>query len=168
MSAPLSVKVGVGTMPTPMTLVPKTILERTFELLRECGRQRYECQILWIGPWSNPQLVTSAIHPVHKVRGDGFELAGPWIAEFFRYLSNTRQGIRAQVHTHPGRAFHSLTDDTWPIVSTPGFLSLVIPKFAIGNVGFDGAYLAELGQDGAWREVPWVSRILVANERAVP
>ena len=63
-----------------------------------------------------------------------------------------------QVHTHPGRAFHSATDDRFPIVHLPGFLSLVIPNFGLGPVTFDGAYLAELTETGDWKKVPVTSR----------
>ena len=38
----------------------------------------------------------------------------------------------AQVHTHPTEAYHSETDDAFPIVTTEGALSLVIPNFANG------------------------------------
>ena len=66
--------------------------------------------------------------------------------------------VRVQVHTHPGRAFHSATDDRFPIVHLPGFLSLVIPNFGIGPVTLDGAYLAELTETGDWKKVPVTSR----------
>ena len=168
MSDALSGNAGVGVLPTPVTRVSRRIVEQTFELLRKCGGGRRECQVVWIGPWSAPHQVTSAVHPVHQAYGDGFELLDSWISEFFAYLSETRQGIRAQVHTHPGRAFHSATDDRWPIVSTPGFLSLVIPKFGQGEMGFEGAYLAELGSEGVWSEVPCLSRILVEDESMDP
>jgi len=168
MSDALSSDTGVGVLPTSVTLVSKTIIELTFELLRECGEGRRECQVLWIGPWSDPQRVTSVVHPVHQAHGDGFELSDSWISKFFAHLFETKQGIRAQVHTHPGRAFHSVTDDSWPIVSTPGFLSLVIPRFAQGNTGFEGAYLTELDSEGVWREVPCFARILVENQTGNP
>ena len=155
---------GVGVLPTPVTLVSNKIMELTFDILRECGEGQRECQVVWIGPWSAPQVVTSVVHPVHQAYGDGFELSDSWISRFFTYLSETKQGIRVQVHTHPGRAFHSATDDGWPIVSTPGFQSLVIPRFAQGDVGFEGAYLAELDAEGAWRELPCLSRILVNDQ----
>jgi hypothetical protein len=58
-----------------------------------------------------------------------------------------------QVHTHQKRAFHSPSDDAFPIIHTPGFLSLVIPNFAMGSVGFDDAYLTEITTGGSWREV---------------
>jgi hypothetical protein len=57
------------------------------------------------------------------------------------------------VHTHPEEAFHSPTDDRFAIVQSPGFLSLVIPNFAQGEVGFDDAYLTEIQHSGKWRQV---------------
>jgi hypothetical protein len=68
-------------------------------------------------------------------------------------LAERQEGIRAQVHTHPREAFHSSTDDAWPIVHLEGFLSLVIPEFALGPVGLEGSYLAEIGPDGEFREI---------------
>jgi hypothetical protein len=62
-------------------------------------------------------------------------------------------GVRVQVHTHPGRAFHSPTDDDFPIVRTEGFLSLVIPRFAQGKVGLAEAFLTEVQSDGEWKQV---------------
>jgi hypothetical protein len=32
-------------------------------------------------------------------------------------------------------------------------LSLVIPRFATGPIGFDGAYLTRIGCDGQWSQV---------------
>jgi len=61
--------------------------------------------------------------------------------------------VRAQVHTHPGSAFHSATDDAYPMVQTSGFLSLVIPNFALGECSLAGAALYELGDYGRWRDL---------------
>lgn len=33
----------------------------------------------------------------------------------------------------------------------PGFLSLVVPNFAKGQIGFDDAYLAQLTERGEWK-----------------
>ncbi len=139
--------------------VPEAVLRETFAELRRCGAGRRECQVLWTSAWADPAMVTKVIHPVHHACGDGFELDGGWLTAFWRELVAARAGVRVQVHTHPGRAFHSATDDAWPIVHTPGFLSLVIPRFALGEVGFQGAYLAELGSDGRWREVRLADRL---------
>jgi len=139
--------------------VPAAVLDETFVELRRCGLGRRECQVLWTSPWDNVALISRVVHPQHHARGDGFELNGAWLTEFWKDLTATRSGIRVQIHTHPGRAFHSATDDGWPIIHTPGFLSLVIPWFANGSVGFTKAFLAELCEDGSWLEVPVTERL---------
>jgi hypothetical protein len=75
-----------------------------------------------------------------------------WLNQFWIALARRNLGIRIQVHTHPRAAFHSPTDDAFPAIQTPGFLSLVIPNFGLGPIGFDGAYLTEIQQDGSWRK----------------
>lgn len=133
--------------------VPQAVLRDTFAELRRCGAGRRECQVLWTGPWSRPIDVTTLVHPKHRARGDGFELDSAWLTAFWQELTRTGAGVRVQIHTHPMDAFHSATDDAWPIIHAPGFLSLVIPHFAQGEIGFAGAYLAEIGEDGYWQEV---------------
>jgi hypothetical protein len=44
---------------------------------------------------------------------------------------------------------------------TLGFLSLVIPNFALGQIGFDEAYLTEIRHDGRWQEVPIAERLIL-------
>jgi hypothetical protein len=62
--------------------------------------------------------------------------------------------VVAQLHTHPGRAFHSSTDDAFPLVSTPGFLSIVAPDFGSrGLIELHGCAAFCLVEDGAWRPV---------------
>lgn len=122
-------------------------------MMRKCGEGRRECQVLWVSPWRYLNDLTQVVHPRHHAMGDGFDLDGPWLTEFWRQLAIDKTGVRVQVHTHPGRAFHSPTDDAWPVIHVPGFLSLVLPRFALGSIGFDEAYLAEIAPNGTWRRV---------------
>jgi hypothetical protein len=145
----------------PRLRVPLAVLRETFATLRQCGAGRRECQVLWTSPWSALAMVDRVVHPKHRVRGDGFELDSAWLTDFWQQLTRTACGVRVQIHTHPGRAFHSATDDAWPIIHSPGFLSLVIPRFAQDEIGFSGAHLTEIGDDGHWHEVRVVDRIEV-------
>lgn len=138
-------------MSTPRYRISEAQLRETFSELRRCGNGRRECQVLWVSPGGDPEAITEVIHPAHVSTAVSFDLEDRWLVTFFMRLAKERVGVRMQVHTHPGRAFHSATDDRWPIVQTPGFLSLVIPGFAKGSVGFEGAYLAELDGSGKWR-----------------
>lgn len=141
--------------------LPQAALAEIFAVVRRCGGGRNECQALWIGPWAEPDVIARVVHPSHRAHNAGFELEGEWLTRFWIELAGSKSGVRAQVHTHPGRAFHSATDDAWPMVHTPGFLSLVIPCFGLGPIGLDGTFLAELGRDGQWREVDATQRLKV-------
>jgi hypothetical protein len=141
--------------------VPRRVVDETVAHFRRCGAGRRECQTLWIGPWSTPTLITEVVHPVHQAHAGGFELDDRWLSEFWLRLARDELGVRVQAHTHPGAAFHSATDDAFPIIHTPGFLSLVIPNFALGPVGFQDAYLTEIQADGNWRQVPIEGRLVV-------
>lgn len=80
-------------------------------------------------------------------------------------LAESGMGVRVQVHTHPGAAFHSATDDDFPVIHTLGFLSLVIPNFALGPIGFEGAFLAQRDECGGWREVNISDHLEVIDDR---
>jgi hypothetical protein len=137
------------------------ILAETFAHFRGCGGGERECQVLWVSPWEAPETITKVVHPEHQAHLGGFVLDDRWLNEFWFTLAQEKLGIRMQVHTHPGEAFHSPTDDAFPIIHTTGFLSLVIPNFALGSVGFDKAYLTEIHEDGRWREVPIAERLVL-------
>jgi hypothetical protein len=137
------------------------MLESTFEHFRHCGRGREECQALWVSSWDSPETISRVVHPKHAAHFGGFVLDDDWLNAFWLELGNTNSGIRAQVHTHPREAFHSATDDEFPIIHKSGFLSLVIPNFALGPVGFKDAYLTEIQPDGRWRQVAIESRLVV-------
>jgi len=133
--------------------IPETVLSDTFGRLRNCGGGRRECQALWLAERDKPDQISRVIHPSHSASAVGFEVDPDWLTGLWRELAYTKQMIRAQIHTHPGAAYHSATDDAFPMLSVPGFLSLVIPRFAQGAIGFEAAFLAEIDADGRWNEV---------------
>jgi hypothetical protein len=64
--------------------------------------------------------------------------------------------LLAQVHTHPGRAFHSWTDDEWAIADSAGFFSVVVPcfaRFGLKRMFAGGAVVHERMANGEWREL---------------
>ncbi len=139
--------------------IRRGLLESTFEQFRSCGCGRNECQALWVGPVADPQRISRLVHPVHDASPVGFQVDPEWLTQFWLDMAREQLSIRVQVHTHPGAAYHSATDDAFPIVHSPGFLSLVIPRFATGLVGFERAYLAQIDADGRWFEAD-IQRLL--------
>lgn len=145
-----------------MKQLKQEVLERAFEHLRCCGAGRRECVVYLTGPVDAPTLLDGVAHPRHTAGPAGYDLDSTAIAELWRDLLASRRTIRVQVHTHPGAAYHSSRDDALALVRTPGFLSLVVPKFALGKVGFDEAFLAERTADGRWVGVPPGDRLAVS------
>jgi hypothetical protein len=135
-------------------VLPHAILDETFRIFRQCGQGTNECQVLWLSSWQAPSLITAAIHSGHSAHAGGFAVDDHWLTRFWQMLADADMGIRVQVHTHPGEAFHSPTDDAFPIIHQPDFLSLVIPSFGLGPVGFENAYLTQINAVGKWVQVP--------------
>ncbi len=144
-----------------MHSLPRRMIEETFATFRSCGAGKRECQLYWASPWSDPSGLTHLIHPKHSSSSHGLDLDSAWISKFWLELADRGLGVRVQVHTHPGEAFHSETDDAFPLIHEAGFLSLVISDFANGPVGFSRAYLTEIQPDGSWRQVPISERFSV-------
>ena len=134
-----------------LTLAPG-MMASTFAQLRNCGRGRNECVVYWTGPREVPGAVDGVILPRHEAGPEWYEIDSAWITSFFLELRRAGRTARAQVHSHPTLAWHSCSDDRYPLAPSPGFYSLVVPRLAAGPVGLGDAYLAEVGADGTWLE----------------
>lgn len=131
----------------------RQLLDQTFRVLRECGRARDECVIYWSSPLDAGQPADRYDHPLHLASIGGYEVDPAWLTQYWFKLADERRTLRAQIHTHPGAAFHSKTDDDWPIVSQSGFISIVIPRFAQGAVSLEEAWIGRLNDRGRWERV---------------
>ncbi|MCI0359405.1 MAG: Mov34/MPN/PAD-1 family protein [Planctomycetaceae bacterium] len=131
-----------------------TEAERTMRL---CGGLGNECVVYLCGEPTVGRSVaraTAVYHPAHTGSATSYEVPISELLKLNSSLFENRLSVLAQVHTHPGQAFHSGTDDRWPTIETVGFLSLVVPCFCReGLSGLAGCYLAEYLGSGQWREV---------------
>jgi len=80
-----------------------------------------------------------------RVEGDELHRLNVWLFEHHEQLA-------AQVHSHPTEAYHSETDDTYPIVTVRGGLSLVVPDFGRSGLRGKGVASYRLGISG-WDEL---------------
>ena len=121
-------------------------------MLRKCGCGQFECVVYWLGPAAE-DVVDDLEHPIHRRSPFGYDVDDNWLTELWKRLGASRRSVKVQIHTHPGKAFHSPTDDKWPIVAQVGFLSLVIPDFATGEPSLNQAWIGSLQEDGRWRHL---------------
>lgn len=141
---------------TRLTCARATIV-RTLELLRAGGEAGHEHVVLWLAAASNPGAVTEVYDPEQVTARDRFRIPPSGMLALSRRLRAGRLRVAAQVHTHPGQAFHSEADDEWALVRHVGALSLVLPRFAAASCPdsfLDDAMTYELSAAGAWLHVP--------------
>jgi hypothetical protein len=137
------------------------MIDETFAILRSCGAGERECMVCWASPWSEPLRLTNVIHVQHCATAVIVEVDGLWLNRLWLDLADQGLGVRVQIHTHGAEAGHSEIDDAFPLIHEAGFLSLVLPDFAFGPIGFDRAYLTEIQPDGSWSQLPVSSRFAV-------
>jgi hypothetical protein len=144
--------------PVRVFRVPKTLIRISESALKKAGDSGYELFVLWTG-----KLIDDAFEVQHTyvptqesyrrdkrvhVRVDGEELH-----KLNRWLYEHGQVLGVQVHTHPDEAFHSETDDAYPIATTLGGLSIVVPNFARNGLVCEGMKVYRLAPRG-WVQVP--------------
>jgi len=148
----------IGLALVTTVLVPNELFEHSHETLRTIGEAGVEGLVLWAGVAENDRFTVRVVllpaqHCSSGEHGllvlvDGRELhrIGVWLYE-------QRLQLIAQLHSHPTDAYHSTTDDTIPIVTTEGGLSLVVPDFARGAACLADYAVFRLDATGAWREL---------------
>mgnify|MGYP005816957595 CR=1 FL=1 len=139
-------------------VVPTAIAERTDEHLREAGRQHAECFVLWSGEVDGDAFVVRTMHRPRQTayrlpEGVCVRVDGPELHRLNVWLFEHGEQLGVQVHSHPTDAYHSETDDTYPIVTVRGSLSIVVPEFARAGVRGPGVAVYRLSETG-WDEVP--------------
>lgn len=107
-------------------------LKATISIMRRGGERGEERVALWLAaaaPRKSAPIV-EVYEPDQVAEADRFRLPPSSMRCLMDHLRVTRRRIVAQIHTHPGRAFHSEVDAEWAIVRHVGALSLVLPWFA--------------------------------------
>lgn len=135
------------------------LIAETLEILRRGGSRREERVVLWLaGPSQHPPArVVEVYEPEQITAIDSFELPPHSMRALMAHLATSRRRIVAQIHTHPGRAFHSKADDEWAIIRHAGALSLVLPRFAAQTTTpnfLDQAMIYEFSPEGQWVLTP--------------
>jgi hypothetical protein len=140
-------------------LVPRRLADQAQAHLRAAGRDGNEGFALWIGRrQSRHFLVDETLIPEQRgLRFDTGVCVTVGSEELFRinkYLYASGRQLVAQLHSHPTDAYHSETDDTYPIATTAGAFSLVIPDFAVRPFSLEECAVYRLVPRDGWLEFP--------------
>lgn len=120
-------------------VVPRALVSQTLRPLQAAGRQGHEAFVLWGGraqgsaAFRFEQAYMPRQTATRSERGLLVVVEG---AELFRVNRDFyRLGLilAGQVHSHPTDAYHSATDDEYPLITLRGGLSAVVPDFGRGG-----------------------------------
>jgi proteasome lid subunit RPN8/RPN11 len=142
------------------------IIETTVMYLREAGRERKECVVLWLAPRQSAAQdlrIVEVYRPLQHAKADQFWIPPEAMTALMRHLRAKHLKLATQVHSHPCAAFHSPADDHWTIIRHIGALSIVIPDFAshTDTENFTReAKVFSLSPDDRWLEVADIARVL--------
>ena len=135
--------------------IPVDCLEAVYRHLRAAGAQEVEGVALWAGTAQGSVFhVKATIIPeqnaykledglLYSVEGDELHRINVWL------YKNELQLI-AQLHSHPGQAYHSETDDAYPIIAVLGGISIVIPDFAARSFDLEDWAVYRLSDGNGW------------------
>lgn len=133
-------------------------IDVTGEFLARRGSAGLEATVLWLGrivdattaeviaPYAPEQIA------FRSEDGAAVEVTQDGLSEL---ISKLPDGVLAlcRVHSHPGEAYHSETDDQNLIIGHPGAISIVVPDFARDPIELARCSVNELQRDGNWREL---------------
>ncbi|WP_317898932.1 hypothetical protein [Aurantibacillus circumpalustris] len=133
-------------------------LKEAYAFLREVGTKSYEAVALFAGEVEgNVGIIKKVICPEQTSSrselGLLYSVEGEELHRINIQLYKNKLVLLAQIHTHPGRAYHSETDDEFPIISTLGGLSIVVPNFASDELNHLNWAYYRLSVTAMWDEL---------------
>jgi hypothetical protein len=147
-----------GFLGVKQVVVPAAAVAATHAHLAAMGD--YECEgfALWVGTHDQAAFhVVEAIIPAQRalksVGGVCITIDSDELFRLNQYLYERGFKIIAQIHSHPADAYHSETDDTYPVATTVGALSLVVPDFARQDFQLSRCAVFRLIPGSGWCEL---------------
>lgn len=137
--------------------VPRSAADAAQMHLRSMGQHGCEGFALWAGQLHGPRfVVTETIIPSQRAlkyaSGICVRVEGEELFRLNVYLHQTERSLIAQLHSHPGQAYHSDTDDSFPIATTAGAFSIVVPDFAMDDFSLAHSAIYRLMPNEGWVE----------------
>jgi hypothetical protein len=145
-------------------LVPGELADEADHRLREAGRSGLERFVLLSGVIEGDAFQARTLHVPKQIASkspDGLlvRIEGPELHRLNVWLYEKKERLAIQVHSHPTEAFHSGTDDAYPMVTTRGGLSVVVPDFAVRGIRGSGVAVYRLDANG-WYDVTQAQGLL--------
>jgi hypothetical protein len=144
-----------GFLDVSQLLVPQNVIQEGQRFLRNTGATGREGIVLWVGRKEGTIFVVSELivpeqRGIRTMGGVCVIIEGTVLARLNADLYKKQLQLIAQVHSHPGEAYHSAMDDEYAIATKIGSLSLVVPDFATRPFSLSECAAYRLKTNGKW------------------
>jgi len=151
-------------------IVPGQAVDLVLDHLRLLGNRGFEGVGFWVGQVRNREAVVEAAFIPRQTTGETdtglvVVIEGDELFRMNVILHKHGWVLVAQVHSHPGEAYHSETDDDLAVVSQVGGLSIVIPDFARRGFTLEEAAVYRRVPGNTWVELSPVQAKLLIDIR---
>ena len=135
--------------------VPWSVALEAHGYLQAVGKQGLEAIALWVGGIEGQAASVAASYipaqrGVRSAQGLAVVVDGDELHRLNLWLYHRELSLIAQLHSHPGEAYHSDTDDAFPIATRIGSLSIVVPDFAQAPFEVARCAVYRLRANGVW------------------
>ena len=132
--------------------VPHEITSKT---LRHLQRHRTEAVCFWLGKVRETSSQIDELWiPEFEATAVSYDISPVEMLRLKEHLDIKDKLLLAQIHSHPGTAFHSETDNLNAASPWPGFISIVIPNLgSLPGPFFEQAQVYELSGGGRWNHL---------------
>ena len=142
-------------------ILPKDEIARVYSHLRDAGKRGFDGVALWTCNYLSEDTfeIKNTIIPNQKTyntEGGLLYIVGE--EELHRinlWLYENKQTLISQIHSHPREAYHSSTDDSFPIIARMGALSIVVPDFGFRAFALEDWAVYRLFPQKGWIELPF-------------
>lgn len=144
-----------GLLSIKEVFLSQVCLEQAYYHMSKVGELGLEGVALFVGQEKGEQFrITRTLIPRQKAysleEGLLYAIDSDELYRLNVFLYEQNLTLIAQIHSHPGKAYHSETDDAFPIVTTVGGLSIVVPDFATGPSSAEDFEVFRLSEDATW------------------
>ncbi|MBA3752772.1 MAG: Mov34/MPN/PAD-1 family protein [Nitrospira sp.] len=138
--------------------VPQRLVTAAHDHLRALGARGFEALALWAGTLEGTDFyVRHTLVPKQRCTrsssGVGVSVPPDELHRVSVWLFENQLRVIGQLHSHPGEAYHSETDDAFPLATTIGCVSIVVPDFAAAQFLLSRCAVYRLDRRGKWLEL---------------
>ena len=141
-------------------LVPRSVVAETLNALRRFGL--VENIVYWVGVEEGDDAkIVRLVEPEAYRRRQYVHVAAEEVARVVNELYERGEILVVQLHTHPTVEDHSETDDCGTVSKRSGFISLIVPFYALLSEPDVPLWFGYELQDGTWSDFEVTKRLVV-------